>query len=102
MIHVLATIQLAPGRQAEFLAEFQKLVPLVRTEPGCIEYGPAIDAAAPIGAVSAIRKDVITVVEKWESIEALIDHLATPHIISYREAVKEIVTSVEIRVLTPV
>ncbi len=101
MIHVLATIQLAPGRRADFLAQFQKLVPQVHAERGCLEYGPAIDVAAPIAAVPSVRGDVVTVVEKWESVQALQDHLAAPHMGRYREAVKDLVVGVEIRVMEP-
>ncbi|HAB11390.1 MAG TPA: antibiotic biosynthesis monooxygenase, partial [Planctomycetaceae bacterium] len=41
MIFVLATIELAEGRRDDFLAAFQQVVPLVRAEEGCLEYGPA-------------------------------------------------------------
>ena len=44
MIHVIATIDLVEGQRAAFLKEFHALVPLVRAEAGCLEYGPAIDA----------------------------------------------------------
>ena len=43
MIHVIATVQLAPGTRGPFLEEFRKVVPLVRAEDGCLEYGAAID-----------------------------------------------------------
>src|SRR5262245_31009621 len=99
MIHVLATIQLAPGRRADFLAEFRKLVPEVHAERGCLEYGPTIDVATPLSATSAVREDVVTVVEKWHSVQALQDHLAAPHMSRYREIVKNLVVGVEIRVL---
>ena len=102
MIHVLATIQLAAGRRADFLAEFDKLVPQVHAERGCLEYGPAIDLATPIAASAAVREDTVVVVEKWESVQALRDHLAAPHMERYREVVKDWVVSVEIRVLEPV
>lgn len=101
MIHVLATIRLNPGRRADFLAEFRKLVPQVHAEAGCIEYGPAIDIPTPIEAVAPVRDDVIVVIEKWESVQALQDHLAAPHMARYRETVKELVAGVEIRVLQP-
>ena len=45
MIHVIATIETAPGRREAFLAAFQELVPDVRAEKGCLEYGPAVDLA---------------------------------------------------------
>ncbi len=43
MIHVLATIELAPGRRSEFLKEFHAIMPSVKSETGCLEYGPAVD-----------------------------------------------------------
>ena len=43
MIHVMATIDLRDGKRAEFLDEFHKLVPMVKAEDGCIEYGPNVD-----------------------------------------------------------
>ena len=100
MIHVLATIQLAPGRREDFLDEFRKLVPQVHAESGCMEYGPAVDIASPSTAPPP-RADVVTVIEKWESIVALQDHLAAPHMARFRTAVKDIVLGVELRVLEP-
>ena len=101
MIHVIATIQITPGRRADFLREFQQLVPLVRAESGCIEYGPAIDLDAGITGQPAVRPEVVTVVEKWENVAALKAHLVAPHMLSYRETVKDLVTGIEIRVLQP-
>jgi quinol monooxygenase YgiN len=101
MIHVIATIQVAPGRRADFLTEFRQLVPQVLSEKGCLAYGPAVDIAAPIAGVPAARGDVVTVVEKWESVEALQAHLAAPHMARYRESVKDLVSGVDIRVLEP-
>jgi len=101
MIHVIATISLAPGRRAEFLQEFHKLMPLVQAEAGCIEYGPAIDLDPGIPGQPAVRDDSVTIVEKWESLPALHAHLAAPHMGKYRDAVRQIVTGVEIRVLEP-
>ena len=34
MIHVIATIEVQPGRRAAFLAEFHRIVPLVRAAAG--------------------------------------------------------------------
>lgn len=101
MIHVVATITVLPGRRAEFLAAFHELVPQVHAEVGCLEYGPAIDLATSIPGLPAIREEVVTVIEKWESVSALADHLAAPHMQQYREKVKEMVTSVDVRVLQP-
>jgi len=101
MIHVIATIQTAPGRRDDFLAAFDELVPDVRAEAGCIEYGPAIDLATAIADQPAVRENVVTVIEKWESVEALRKHLEAPHMARYRRAVKDLVLGVSIRVLEP-
>jgi quinol monooxygenase YgiN len=79
---------------------FCELVPLVRAEEGCIDYGPAIDVDTPIASKPA-RADVVTVVEKWESVSALQAHLAAPHMKQFRDRVKEIALGVEIQVLAP-
>ncbi len=102
MIHVIATIQTAPGRRDELIAAFQQLIPLVRAEAGCIEYGTAVDVQTPITVQAPIREDALTVVEKWENVPALHDHLAAPHMLRHRERVADIVRGVEIRVLQPV
>jgi quinol monooxygenase YgiN len=102
MIHVIATIQTAAGRRDDFLAAFRELVPLVRGEAGCLEYGPAVDLDASIAGQPLSRGDVVTVIEKWDSVAALRDHLAAPHMLAYREKVKDLVVKLEIRVLEPV
>jgi quinol monooxygenase YgiN len=101
MIHVIATIQLAAGRRADFLKEFHAIVPLVRAEKGCVEYGPTVDYQTMIPAQIPMRPDVVTVIEKWASIDALQDHLMAPHMLTYRAKVKEIVTGVQLQVLEP-
>jgi quinol monooxygenase YgiN len=101
MIHVIATIQTKAGRRQDLLAAFQALVPKVRAENGCIEYGPAVDVDSGISGLPAMRADVVTVVEKWDDVAALKAHLAAPHMLSYRETVKDIVESVAIHVLQP-
>lgn len=100
MIHVIATISTADGRRDDFLAAFSELVPDVLAETGCIEYGPAIDLATAVSSAPA-RDDVVTVVEKWESVEALLAHLKATHMVRYRDRVKDIVKNIEIRVLEP-
>jgi quinol monooxygenase YgiN len=101
MIHVIATIELQPGRREDFLAEFHKIVPAVRAEAGCIEYGPAVDADTDIAAQQRKGADVVTVVEKWESLDALKAHLVAPHMQEYRPRVKELVRQSTLHVLKP-
>ena len=101
MIHVIATIETAPGRRDDFLAAFAELVPDVRAEAGCLEYGPAVDLATSIADQPAARENVVTVIEKWEGVEALRRHLEAAHMARYRRAVKDMVLGVSIRVLEP-
>jgi len=100
MIHVIATIETAAGRRDDFLTAFGELVPDVQAETGCIEYGPAIDLATALSN-DPPRENVVTVIEKWESVEALHAHLKAPHMVRYRERVKDIVVGINIRVLEP-
>jgi quinol monooxygenase YgiN len=101
MIHVIANIELHAGRRDTFLVEFHKLVPLVLAEDGCIEYGPAIDVPSGIGTQQPIRDDVVTVVEKWQSLDHLKQHLAAPHMQDYRVTVREMVVGTKLFVLEP-
>ena len=102
MIHVLATIEVKSGRREEFLAEFRRVVPLVLAETGCLEYGPAVDVATGLTAQGPLRDDVVTVIEKWEGLDALKDHLAAPHMAEYKERVKGLVLGVSLQVVKPV
>jgi quinol monooxygenase YgiN len=101
MIHVIATAELKPGKREQFLAEFHRVVPLVRGEAGCLEYGPAVDLPTGLPAQLPIRDDVVVIVEKWESLEALQAHLTAPHMAEYRSRVKDLVDKVQLQVLTP-
>ena len=101
MIHVIADIQIVDGRQNDFLAEFHKIVPAVRAEKGCVEYIPLTDVETDIGAQSPLRTNAVTVVEKWESIDALKAHLAADHMAAYREAVEDMVSGVKLQILEP-
>ena len=102
MLHVLATVELEAGKRDAFLAEFAKLVPLVRAEDGCHEYGPAVDVPTSIAVQIVPRPDVVIVVEKWASLAALEAHLKAPHMGEYRQRVKELVKQVSLQILQPV
>jgi quinol monooxygenase YgiN len=101
MICVIATIELAEGCREEFLAEFRKIVPDVLAEKGCLEYQPTVDVATEVGAQVAMRPLVVTVVEKWESVDALEAHLMAPHMMAYRKRVKEMVAHSSLVIVEP-
>ncbi len=101
MIHVIATIEVTPGKRAEFLEQFHWVVPLVRAEDGCLEYGPAIDLASGSAAQPPLRTDTVVVIEKWASLEALRAHTKAPHMDEYRIRVKDLAKGVSLQVLEP-
>lgn len=101
MLHVIATIELVEGKRDAFLKEFREIVPSVRAEAGCLEYGPTVDVASGIAAQGAPRPNVVTVVEKWSDLAALKAHLVAPHMEAYRPKVKHLVRSTTLQVVEP-
>jgi quinol monooxygenase YgiN len=101
MVHVLATVEVLPGKRGEFLKEFKKVVPDVHREKGCIEYGPTVDMLTDIPVPVPLRDNVVVIIEKWESLDDLKAHLAAPHMKSYRKAVKDLVKGMQVQILKP-
>jgi quinol monooxygenase YgiN len=98
MINVIASIRVKAGRLQNFIEIFKSNVTNVREEKGCIEYFPAVDIEADLPP-QILDENVVTIIEKWESLEALRDHLAAPHMLAYKEKVKGIVENISIKVL---
>ncbi len=98
MINVIASIRVKAGKLSEFIEIFKSNVPKVVEERGCIEYSPTADIDADLPPQS-LDKNVVTIIEKWESLECLHDHLKAPHMLSYMDKVKDIVEDVSIKVL---
>ena len=102
MIHVIATIELKPNSKEAYLPVLQKNVPNVKAEAGCLAYEPAVDIDSGLPAQGAVRENVVTIVEAWESLEHLVAHLKTPHMAAYRDAVADYVENVSVRIMSPV
>ena len=101
MIIVIASVRVKAEWLPEFMEIFKANVPKVRDEKGCIEYFPAIDIDSGL-PVQKLDKNVVTIIEKWQSVEALRAHLKTPHMLAYREKVKDMVEDLSIKVLQEV
>ncbi|WOX21302.1 putative quinol monooxygenase [Streptomyces solicathayae] len=71
-IQLVILITTLPGRGQEQIAAFEGLAPLVRAEPGCLQYD--------MHQVSG-DADRFVLIERWASQEALAAHDATPHMI---------------------
>ncbi len=98
MINVIASIHIKEGRLSEFIKIFKSNIPNVLKEKGCIEYMQTVDV--PIGLPpQELNNNVVTIIEKWDSIEDLQAHLITPHMLVYKENVKNLVDKVSLKVL---
>lgn len=102
MIHVIATLNVAPGRRPDLIAVFKRLAPLVHAEEGCIEYGATVDVASGLPIQPSARLDSLVVVEKWQSLEHLQTHLNAPHMVDFRAEVADYLIGIDLIVTTPV
>jgi len=100
MIYVIATVELNQGGKEKYLAELKQVTPSVLKEKGCLEYGPTVDVPTGIPIQVPQRENVVTLIERWESVDALKAHLSQPHFLEYRERVKDVMKSVSIQALT--
>ena len=101
MIHVVAVITAKPGMRDAILQAFRANVPAVKAEQGCIEYGAAIDAGNGGRFQTLYGADTFVVVEKWESLDALKAHAASPHMAAYGAKTKEMIASRAVHILSP-
>jgi quinol monooxygenase YgiN len=102
MIHVVAVITAKAGKRGEVLKAFQANVPAVHAEKGCIEYGATIDAENALPSQTKWGPDTFLVIEKWESMDALKAHAASPHMAAYGAKVKELIANRAVHILSPV
>jgi quinol monooxygenase YgiN len=101
MIYVIASTQAKEGKLQELVAMFKANATLVRQEKGCVQYIGAVDADAGL-PMQKREKNVMTVLEKWESPDALREHLVAPHMKAYSEKRKDLVEGTTVRVLEEV
>lgn len=98
MIHVIASIGVKPGKRAKFIEIFKANMPNVLAEEGCLEYTPTVDADSGIEAQWE-DETVVTVIEKWATLDALHAHLAAPHMEKYHANTAQLVEDVSLTVL---
>jgi quinol monooxygenase YgiN len=100
MVHVIALVTAKPGQRARILEAIRANLPAVRAEPGCIEYGPAVDTEDVGPFQTKLGPDTLMVIEKWEDVAALRAHAAAPHMAAYAAKVKDLIASRAIHVLS--
>ncbi|WP_428375378.1 putative quinol monooxygenase [Lichenicoccus sp.] len=100
MINVIAIVTTQPGKRAELLHAIHRNLLAIRAEDGCIEFGPTIDASGPRDLQVPLGDDVLVLVEKWASVEALEAHLQAPHMIEYFARTQALVAHAVVHVLS--
>ena len=98
MIHVIASVRVKAGRTPDFLEIFKANMVRVKEESGCIDYFPAVDVDAQLPP-QVLDENTVTIIERWEDLMALHDHLGSPGMLAYKEKVSGIVESVSLRIL---
>jgi len=101
MIYVIATVELKPECRAAYLEVLLGNVAAVKAEKGCLEYAPTIDVQTDIAMQETYNDNVVTIIEAWDDIAALKNHFNEPHMLAYREKVKDLIQKVTIQVLQP-
>ena len=66
-----------------------------------MEYIATIDAIGAGALQAKFGDDTFVVVEKWESLGALRDHAASPHMAAYAQKTEDLIESRVIHVLSP-
>ncbi len=82
----------------EYITRFKENVPNVLAEPGCIEYSPCVDSDTG-WKTQSLDPQRITVVEKWESMEALQADARAPHMVAFRKLAGHLVEGVTLQVV---
>jgi len=82
MIYGVVSVRVKPGKKEEYIALFKTMAARVRAEKGCLEYISTVDfkAGPPI---QVFEENVVTILEKWESLDALQAHLAAPYMADF-------------------
>ncbi len=101
MINVIASIQIKEGQKSEFIDIFKSNIPMVLEEKGCIEYVPTMDVPSGLPP-QELNANVVTIIEKWDSLEDLKKHLSASHMLLYRKKTKHLVDNLSIKVLEEV
>ncbi|OPY85929.1 MAG: putative quinol monooxygenase YgiN [Syntrophorhabdus sp. PtaU1.Bin153] len=99
MINVIASVRVREGCLSRFIDIFKSNITSVLAEKGCIEYVPTVDVPSGLPP-QELDENVVTIIEKWDSLADLQTHLSSPHMLLYQEKVKELVERVSLRVLT--
>ncbi|MEH6527336.1 MAG: putative quinol monooxygenase [Sneathiella sp.] len=100
IVNVVAMIETKSDMRDEVLSMFKANVPAVLAEQGCIEYGAVVDAEGVGSFQAKIGENSFAVIEKWESMEALMAHAVSDHMKAYGAKTKDMLANRTIHILT--
>jgi quinol monooxygenase YgiN len=78
MLIVTGEVVVEAGAVNKIREALQEMERATRAEPGCLAYAFSVDINEPT---------MMRIFEKWESLEALRAHFATPHMATFGKAV---------------
>ncbi|MDR2211725.1 MAG: antibiotic biosynthesis monooxygenase [Spirochaetaceae bacterium] len=99
MVHLVVTFGIKEGKMDEYLAELKKLRPLVLAEKGCVEYTFAREYKSSLAIQEPVDPNRLTLIEKWETPEALAIHGASSHMKEFEPRLKPLQTGVSARIM---
>ena len=88
-ILVLAKIEPKEGCQDSIIEVSKELIDESLLEEGNIDYQ----------LLKPINGDTLTFVEKWESLDALKRHMASPHFLNFTDDTEEFVKNMDVQVI---
>ena len=101
MIHVIASITAKPGKRKELTDIFLDTLPAIHDEAGCIEYVLTVDLDTG-SDIQEKNENVVTVIEKWESLEASSAHFSSPHMAQLYRDIQDLTDEIKLQVLEEV
>ncbi len=97
-VYLVVSIRVREGKIHEFLQGLSSSVTRIRREKGCIQYMPLVDL--DIGPGPQIPDgNVVTILEKWDTLESFRAHLSAPELAVQMEREKDIIEEMTIKVL---
>lgn len=78
MIVVQVEVIVEPGSASKVVDAVKKMEAATRQEAGCLKYAFSVDISDP---------GMVRVTERWESMDAIKAHMASPHMAEFNKAV---------------
>lgn len=101
MISIVVFVTAKPGMRAKVMDRFLANTSLVLAEQGCREYSAYVNLDSGLPVQAKLDDDTFVVLEKWDSMEALTRHIASPHMAAYSADTRDWIASRTIHIVRP-